>query len=127
MALLEKHGISAVLLLAGAYFFAEEVAKPLVSQTSEFMTGLHNSLKIIQSELMTADAQQTERWAEINSLNVTKLELIHRALEAIQRLEDSNEDVARELAELRNLLARSPLEDLRRIDPTNPQSHSIRP
>ena len=127
--LLERHGISAFLVIAGGYYLAEEVGKPLVSATTEFMTGLHNSLRIIQQEVMAADLQETERWAEINSLNQTKLQLIHEALAAIKELEDSNDDVARELAELRNLLARSPLEDLRRrpIDPTNPQSQSEKP
>lgn len=111
---LEKHGISAFLLIAGAWWLGEQVGKPLVASTTQFVSDIRECNEIIQTELMQQQAESLERYKQIHELMTIKRELIQRALDELDHLKDSNEKVSSEIAQLRMLLIRSPVEGLQR-------------
>ena len=115
MSLIEKHGLATVLLLVGGYYVTQTVVEPMVATARQFVADIREVNQEMEKAYLQAQAENLERWRQVWDLLGVKKQLVEEALTRLQRLEDSDVRLLRELEKLRMLLTRPSVERIEEV------------
>jgi len=104
-ALIERHGISVFLLIAGGYYLTQAVVDPMVATARQFVNDVRLCNEITQQEIMQADKENFARWDKVYGMMEEKKVLIAKCIDALEKNREGHVKTQEMIKDLVNALA----------------------